>query len=235
MGMEVKCHFLLAAALVWAAAEYGCSSGGAPAAAQPAIADFSAQPGSIVQGGTAVLTGTFTQGAGVVSPGGLACTSGTGLDVAPVVTTTYTLTVAGAPGTAPTTRTATVTVTPGPPGSLDLAFGTAGIATVQAGTDPDTSATFFGVALQPDGKIVAVGAIVGPTPATPTTLALLRFNPDGSLDPGFGAGGQADPPAAWACSSASALALQADGRIIVCGTGELPTAAEVLVLARYWP
>ncbi len=66
-------------------------------------------------------------------------------------------------------------------GTLDTTFGSNGIATF------DQSATdiFNAVAIQPDDKIVAVGA----TSQNGWEFAALRFNSNGTLDGGFGNGG----------------------------------------------
>jgi alpha-L-arabinofuranosidase len=77
--------------------------------AAPAITSFTANPTSVSSGTPSALTGVFTGGTGVITPGSLAATSGTAVSVSPTTTTTYTLTVTNAAGTA-VTATATVTV-----------------------------------------------------------------------------------------------------------------------------
>jgi hypothetical protein len=62
-------------------------------------------------GGSSNLTGVFSDGTGVITPGNLAVTSGTAVKVSPSATTTYTLTVTGTSGS-PVTQTVTVTVNP---------------------------------------------------------------------------------------------------------------------------
>jgi hypothetical protein len=57
------------------------------------------------------LTGVFTNGTGVISPGNLTMTSGIGLTVTPTAPTTYILTVSKSAGT-PVTKEAGVTVVP---------------------------------------------------------------------------------------------------------------------------
>jgi hypothetical protein len=93
-----------------------------PAGPPATITSFVASPTTITAGNTATLTGVFANGTGVVTPGNLDVTSGTGVTVSPTTTTTYTLTVTPASGTAVTAM-ATVTVassvtvdlsTPGP-------------------------------------------------------------------------------------------------------------------------
>ena len=65
-------------------------------------------------------------------------------------------------------------------GTLDLTFGTAGLVTTDFGGSVDRA---FAMALQPDGKLVVVGD-------SDANFALARYNSDGSLDAGFGAGGK---------------------------------------------
>ncbi len=78
--------------------------------AAPAITSFTADPAMIAAGGSAGLTGVFSGGTGVITPGNLAATSGTAVSVSPSATTTYTLTVTNTANVA-VTQTATVTVT----------------------------------------------------------------------------------------------------------------------------
>src|SRR3954469_24255215 len=73
--------------------------------------------------------------------------------------------------------------------------------------------------VQADGQIVGVGA---PHPTRGTHLfRVLRYLPDGTLDPGFGDGGKVDVGfengATNADASAAALAVQGDGKIVVVG------------------
>jgi uncharacterized delta-60 repeat protein len=79
------------------------------------------------------------------------------------------------------------------------------------------------VAVQPDGKIVAVGHGIG-------TLELARYETDGDLDSTFDEDGRVitnGPGAGWALWS---VAIQADGRIIVAGA-----TGDVFTLVRYGP
>jgi len=75
------------------------------------------------------------------------------------------------------------------------------------------SQSFRAVVVQPDGKIVAVGeASVGNG-----DFAVIRLNPDGSLDPDFGTGGVVTTDVG-VDDRAAAVALQEDGRIVVAGS-----------------
>lgn len=71
------------------------------------------------------------------------------------------------------------------------------------------------VAVQPDGKILPVGNSLT---APPQVVALARYNPDGSLDPSFGAGGTVTTAFGGIESRAGGVALQPDGRIVVAGS-----------------
>jgi uncharacterized delta-60 repeat protein len=72
-----------------------------------------------------------------------------------------------------------------------------------------------GVLVQPDRKIVVVGSL------DDQVYAVIRYDVEGSLDPGFGSGGsvltETDPYQA----SARAVAIQDDGRLVVGGFSSL--------------
>jgi uncharacterized delta-60 repeat protein len=76
------------------------------------------------------------------------------------------------------------------------------------------------VAVQPDGKIVWVGAgqIPGDT-NTADNFAVARFTATGALDPTFGAGGLASSsfPAEPVSDAANTVLIQPDGKILVGG------------------
>jgi uncharacterized delta-60 repeat protein len=93
-------------------------------------------------------------------------------------------------------------------GSLDQSFGRGGSATSNFHAPAQGNA----VAIQPDGRIVVVGGS-GPTYAE-TDLALARFTPNGSPDPGFGEGGQLTESFGDHAAGGH-LAVQPDGRIVV--------------------
>ena len=89
----------------------------------------------------------------------------------------------------------------------------------------------FGVAIQPDGKIVAAG--YGFPPTGPQDFALARYNADGSLDQSFGAGGRVLTTfGPTSIDGGGALAIQADGKILVGGRTRSGATSE-FGLARY--
>src|ERR1044071_10183469 len=102
-------------------------------------------------------------------------------------------------------------------GNIDLSFGTGG---KQITGFFGAGAKANGIVLQPDGKFVVAGsASESATRHVATDIALARYKPDGSLDSAFGSGGQTPIPFPdTATEQGNALALSADGKIIVAGT-----------------
>ena len=83
-----------------------------------------------------------------------------------------------------------------------------------------------GLGIQPDGKIVAVG-VAGYSWDTVATFALVRYDPDGTLDGSFGDNGKlrtrfptiaSDDPVGIVGAWASGVAIQPDGRIVLAGS-----------------
>lgn len=74
----------------------------------------------------------------------------------------------------------------------------------------------YALSIQGDGKIVAGG--YASVPGFGNRFALARYNPDGSLDSTFGAGGKVITPVG-AASTVYALTIQPDGKILAAGTG----------------
>ena len=107
-------------------------------------------------------------------------------------------------------------------GSLDLNFnGTGKVLTELSGLGLVDEA--LAVAVQPDGKIVVAGrsSVDG---IRFTLVALARYNADGTLDSGFGTLGRQFTSFGEGGAEARALALQADGKIVVAGRS-CPTSA----------
>jgi uncharacterized delta-60 repeat protein len=133
-------------------------------------------------------------------------------------------------------------------GSLDGTYGVGGKAEADVPHAVQSSESARGVALQPDGKIV----VVGPTNVDSITqvggdqqFGLARYNPDGTLDAGFGAGGvdgngrvstnfDLEPNGAGTTDSPAAVALQSDGKIVVVGKTD-PVGSDLgdFAIARY--
>ncbi|MEO6036953.1 MAG: delta-60 repeat domain-containing protein, partial [Saprospiraceae bacterium] len=94
-------------------------------------------------------------------------------------------------------------------GSLDYTFGSSGIVTTTVG---NYYVVAYDMALQTDGKILVTGATADPN------FALVRYNPDGSLDSGFGNAGKVITSVSTGDDIAYAISLQPDGQILVGGT-----------------
>jgi uncharacterized delta-60 repeat protein len=94
------------------------------------------------------------------------------------------------------------------PGDLDPTFGSGGVVIA-----PSTSQG-SALARQPDGKLVAVGYRI----ASPNRFMVARYDATGALDPGFGTGGVAETALGAGSATARAVALQADGKIVVAGS-----------------
>jgi uncharacterized delta-60 repeat protein len=102
-----------------------------------------------------------------------------------------------------------------PDGIMDPTFGFSGHIWTSIGSG---AAVARGVAVRPDGRIVVAGwAEAGAV----TKAFVMRYLPDGTVDPTFGVGGHVlvdlgEPASACA---AMALELQADGAIVIAGDG----------------
>jgi uncharacterized delta-60 repeat protein len=116
-------------------------------------------------------------------------------------------------------------------GVFDTGFGTNGFASIDFGI-PAYRARAFGVALQPDGKIVAVGGIAYRTYSNPTDSpyrgdwAIGRFNSNGTIDSTFGTNGRVVLNLKYRdYEVANTVLLEPNGNIVVAGD----------VIARFAP
>ena len=104
-----------------------------------------------------------------------------------------------------------------PDGTFDTGFDLDGTSGFDFGGDD----AGYGVALQPDGRIVAVGRT-----SVGNNGAVARFNPDGSLDTGFNGTGTRTIDYGG-LDLARDVAVQPDGKIVVVGGGGSNTALAV--------
>jgi len=125
-----------------------------------------------------------------------------------------------------------------PDGKLDDSFGEGGKVTTRIGTDPEIEDAPSALSLQADGKIVVIGRAYSINPEFKPVrysndFAIVRYNPDGSLDVSFGKEGivttdftakGARPYRGPSYDEARALAIQADSKLVVGG---------ITALARY--
>jgi uncharacterized delta-60 repeat protein len=115
-----------------------------------------------------------------------------------------------------------------PDGSLDTSFSGDGLVYTDFGY---TSDQIYSIALQADGKIVVAGYMY----AVSADIAVARYNPDGSLDTTFGGGdGWVHTGLGTSHDVGYALAIQADGKIIVAGSTYVNLSYD-FALVRYLP
>lgn len=99
-------------------------------------------------------------------------------------------------------------------GTPDASFGTSGKVMTDLGSMIDTA---YAVAVQPDGRIVVAGNTRGT--GAGQNFAVIRYNPDGSLDESFGTGGIARTDLGYlATDQATAMALTPNGGIVLVGS-----------------
>lgn len=110
---------------------------------------------------------------------------------------------------------------------LDAGFGADGRVAVELGLKSSANA----VALQADGKIVVAGSV---NPGQARNFSLLRFNADGSLDPGFNHEGALITSVSMGDDEALALGILADGRIVAGGYSSSGENRD-FALACYFP
>ena len=174
----VACAISLSVCLGGLAGCGGSSSSVTPPPVVASITSFVSSPATITAGTSATLTGVFTGGTGVITPGNLPATSGAGVTVSPTATTTYTLTVTPTSGAA-VTQTTTITVNPAP----TITSFVAAPATITAGGSSNLTAVFAngtGV-ITPGNLAVTSGTPVSVSPATTTTYTLTVTPPVGTV------------------------------------------------------
>jgi len=97
-------------------------------------------------------------------------------------------------------------------GSVDTSFGNAGMVATDIGGFNDYA---NGVAIQTDGKIVAVGY---GRASNNNDIVVVRYNLDGSLDTTFNSDGIATTPIGNSSDYGFAVAIQTDNKIVVAGS-----------------
>ncbi len=113
-------------------------------------------------------------------------------------------------------------------GSLDTTFGTGGIVRTSFAAYPGKDAALSDIAIQSDGKIVAVGGIYDYNEYE-SSFALVRYNTNGSPDTSFGTGGMVTTQFDSSENGASSVAIQSDGKIVAAGS----SGNSRFALARY--
>lgn len=99
-------------------------------------------------------------------------------------------------------------------GALDPTFGSGGKTIISTSIGYDAG---YGLAIQPDGKIVVSGESQNGTVEGDYDVLLTRFNSDGTLDAGFGNGGIIVKPIGGGWDLSGSVLIQPDGKIVVAG------------------
>jgi uncharacterized delta-60 repeat protein len=110
-------------------------------------------------------------------------------------------------------------------GTIDNSFGTTGKVVTHFSAGLNTARA---VAIQTDGKIIAAGGALAY--GSSSDIAIVRYNPDGSLDASFGSGGKILLDIFGFRDFASAIALQQDGKILVAGGTSTGAATDFAVV-----
>ncbi len=115
-------------------------------------------------------------------------------------------------------------------GSLDTSFGSGGtVSTVLSARQSEID----GVAIQPDGKIVAVGYESDSASSYPYYFTVARYNTNGTLDTTFGSGGVVISHVGAGNSQGRSVALQGDGKIVVGGVYEADASLREFAVFRF--
>jgi len=153
----------------------GNSGGGGGGNTSPSISGFSSSPAIVTDGATAMLTATFANGTGVITPGNTSVTSGTAVSVTPPndATTTYTLTVTGTSG-----ATVTATTTAQAVAAPAITSFAASPVSIVAGANTNLTAVFTGGTgmITPGNLAIVSGTPLPISPTTTTTYTLTVTN-----------------------------------------------------------
>jgi len=115
------------------------------------------------------------------------------------------------------------------PGCLDAGFGFNGRVTAPSGIQVN------GIAIQTvagEERIVVVGKTFS-TKRAPTSWIVVRYLPNGSLDPSFGSGGIVKMTPKSGYYEAGAVVVQPDNKLVVAGWGSYSGNQDLPLVARY--
>jgi len=119
-----------------------------------------------------------------------------------------------------------------PNGSIDNTFNNDGYMLVEE----DIYSSIKDIVILPDGRILAVGkSDESGQWGDPdgSDIMLLRFNPDGSLDPSFDNDGKVITSITGSYIEASGVDLQTDGKIVISGNHFISSSVAEFIIARY--
>jgi uncharacterized delta-60 repeat protein len=114
-------------------------------------------------------------------------------------------------------------------GTLDASFGSGGVVTTDFAGSTDR---VEGLAVQPDGKLVAAGQAFS---GAGLDFAVARYHPDGTLDTSFGSGGKVTTDLAGGDDAGFfSVAVLSGGKLAALGSGATGTGQD-FTLIRYQP
>jgi len=116
------------------------------------------------------------------------------------------------------------------PGCLDAGFGVNGRVTAPSGMEVN------GIAIQTvagEERIVIVGRTLETKPTPPVSWVVVRYLPNGSLDPTFGSGGIVKMTPKSGRYEAAAVVVQPDNKLVVGGWGYYSGKQDLPIVARY--
>jgi uncharacterized delta-60 repeat protein len=137
-----------------------------------------------------------------------------------------TVAVDGAATQVPAAKTAMTVTVRGVAGAVDTSFGSAGHAVAAVGPSDDYAQAMV---VQSDGKIVVAGWGAG---TQGTVMQLVRWQRDGAMDTSFGNGGRVLLDLGAGTEAAHAVALQADGKLLVAGSVDEVGKGKSVLLVR---
>jgi uncharacterized delta-60 repeat protein len=114
-------------------------------------------------------------------------------------------------------------------GTLDTSFGTNGFVTTDFSPSPYIDPSYDrakDLIIQPDGKIIEAGT-------SGVYYAMVRYNPDGSLDTTFGTGGKINTLDAPFQGNANSITIQNGGKIVLAGDHYVGSGNYNFGLVRY--
>lgn len=120
-----------------------------------------------------------------------------------------------------------------PDGSLDKSFGTGGkVLTDLAGTNDSDYITCM--QLLADGRILTAGNANNNNLEFTSDAGIVRYMPDGQLDPTFGSDGVVIAPLG-SKTNVEGVTVAADGKVIICGTSDVVAGENRWFLSRFQP